>query len=177
MQPLDEMTTITVAENSTQSEVYFEPNDDEDKINDTVGVIVIDRMGNLATASSSGGLGMKLRGRAGPAAILGAGTAVMPADKDDPEKTMVAVVASGTGEYISSTMAATFAAERLYYSQKKIVGGKLVECDDSEVLEAFIQKEFMGKSHRLTYSRPPDVRMQLGVYSTELYNDEIYALD
>jgi taspase (threonine aspartase 1) len=146
IQAFDATTSTTSTNNTTQSVSVAKLNDDEDMINDTVGVIIIDRMGSLAAASSSGGLGMKLRGRVGPAAIPGAGTAVIPADKDDPDKTMVSVVASGTGEYITSTMAATLAAERLYYSQKKIPGGKLVECDDSEVLEAFIKKEFMGKS-------------------------------
>lgn len=87
---------------------------------------------------------MKMRGRAGPAGIPGSGTALIPADKDDPEGTVVAVVASGTGEYITTTMAATFAAERLYQGMKKIDGGKLLPCEDSEVLEAFIKKEFDG---------------------------------
>jgi hypothetical protein len=118
---------------------------DADEINDTVGVIVIDRAGNLACGSSSGGLGMKMRGRAGPAGIPNAGTAVVHADKDDPEETMVSVVASGTGEYITSTCAAKMAAERLYHGQKKVTGGRLVDCDDSDVLASFIQKEFLGK--------------------------------
>jgi taspase, threonine aspartase, 1 len=128
-----------------KSSVHTDEGYESDNINDTVGVIVIDRAGNMACGSSSGGLGMKMRGRSGPAGIPHAGTAVVHADKDDPEGTMTAVVASGTGEYITSTCAAKMAAERLYYGQKKVAGGKLVGCDDLEVLAAFIEKEFLGK--------------------------------
>jgi taspase (threonine aspartase 1) len=127
---------------------------DWDEINDTVGVIIIDRAGNLACGSSSGGLGMKMRGRAGPAGLPGAGSAVIPADPDDPEGTTVAVVASGTGEYINSTMAATMAAERVYYGVKKVAGGTLEECGDGEALEAFIAKEFLGKSLKTQFTLP-----------------------
>lgn len=39
----------------------------------TVGAIVLDRYGNLASGGSTGGLSGKLRGRIGDTAILGAG--------------------------------------------------------------------------------------------------------
>jgi taspase (threonine aspartase 1) len=118
---------------------------ESDGVNDTVGVIAIDKNGNIAAGSSSGGIALKMRGRVGPAAIPGVGTAVIPADPDDPEGTTVAVVVSGSGEWITSTCCAQMAAERLYHGMKKVAGGKLVPCDDEEVLHAFIEKEFAGK--------------------------------
>ncbi|KAL9594633.1 MAG: hypothetical protein Q9179_005306 [Wetmoreana sp. 5 TL-2023] len=77
-----------------------------DDITDTVGAIAVDSLGNLAAGSSSGGIGMKHRGRIGPAALVGIGTAVIPVDADDTEKTSVATVTSGTGEHMATTMAA-----------------------------------------------------------------------
>lgn len=48
--------------------------DREDLVTDTVGCICVDRWGNVAAGSSSGGIGMKHRGRIGPAALIGVGT-------------------------------------------------------------------------------------------------------
>lgn len=56
----------------------------EDMITDTVGAIAIDFSGNMAAGSSSGGIGMKHRGRIGPAALVGVGTAIIPAADEPP---------------------------------------------------------------------------------------------
>src|SRR5688572_27953907 len=72
---------------------------DEDHITDTVGAIAIDNKGQIAAASSSGGIGMKHRGRLGPAALVGIGTAVVPCVPGDEDGTTVAAVTSGTGEH------------------------------------------------------------------------------
>src|SRR5204862_7251298 len=86
----------------------------EDHITDTVGAVAIDCLGCIAAGSSSGGIGMKHRGRVGPAALVGIGTAVVPARHDDPHKVAVACVTSGTGEHMATTQAAARCAERIY---------------------------------------------------------------
>lgn len=116
----------------------------EDNITDTVGAIAIDNQGNIACGASSGGIGMKYRGRVGPAALVGVGTAVVPVDPDDPERTCVATVTSGTGEHMATTMAATVCAERLYQSVRKAKGGIYESVTEDEALKSMIENEFMG---------------------------------
>lgn len=118
---------------------------EEDHITDTVGAIAVDGWGNIACAASSGGIGMKYRGRVGPAALVGVGTAVVPKEPDDPDETCVATVTSGTGEHMATTMAATVCAERLYQSVKKQKGGEYAEVTEDEALRSMIENEFMGK--------------------------------
>ncbi|KAH8425395.1 threonine aspartase 1 [Aspergillus melleus] len=114
-----------------------------DRINDTVGAIAIDRHGNIAAGSSSGGIAMKHRGRIGPAALLGIGTSVIPVDPSDPDKTTVAVVTSGTGEHIATTMAASTCASRVYYSQRKCDDGDFEEVTEEEAVRGMIVSDFM----------------------------------
>jgi taspase (threonine aspartase 1) len=116
----------------------------EDVITDTVGAIAIDMYGNIAAGSSSGGIGMKHRGRVGPAALVGIGTAVVPADERDPEGISVAAVTSGTGEHMATTMASQKCAERLYHNTRRAPGGADVEATEEEVMESFVVTDFMG---------------------------------
>ena len=117
----------------------------EDNITDTVGAIAIDCFGNIAAASSSGGIGMKHKGRTGPAALVGIGTAVMPVEPDDKHKTCVAAVTSGTGEHMATTMAASTCASRLYFNHRKGKDGKSVHANEEEAIQSFVQKDFMGR--------------------------------
>ncbi|KAF3043403.1 hypothetical protein E8E12_005048 [Didymella heteroderae] len=121
------------------------PSEDKpDHVTDTVGAIAIDSWGRIACGASSGGIGMKYRGRVGPAALVGVGAAVVPLDPDDSEQASVATVTSGTGEHMATTMAATTCAERLYQSVKKQKGGEYTEVTEDEALRAMIENEFMG---------------------------------
>ncbi|KAF1931039.1 N-terminal nucleophile aminohydrolase [Didymella exigua CBS 183.55] len=121
------------------------PSEDKpDHITDTVGAIAIDSWGRIACGASSGGIGMKYRGRVGPAALVGVGAAVVPLDPDDSEQASVATVTSGTGEHMATTMAATTCAERLYQSVKKEKGGEYAEVTEDEALRSMIENEFMG---------------------------------
>lgn len=128
----------------------FDDNDpihppDVDDITDTVGAIAVDLQGRIAAGSSSGGIGMKHRGRLGPAALVGVGSAVIPSDPGDPLGTTVAAVTSGTGEHIATTLASSRCAERLYKGTRRGPGGKDVpEEDEHAILEAFIIDDFMG---------------------------------
>ncbi|CAL5870954.1 uncharacterized protein PFLUO_LOCUS5196 [Penicillium psychrofluorescens] len=119
-------------------------NNDEDMITDTVGAIAIDQYGNIAAGSSSGGIGMKHQGRIGPAALIGIGTHVIPVDPRDQEHTSVAVVTSGTGEHIATTLAASTCASRVYYSQKMGQTGGLESVTEEEAISAMINAEFTG---------------------------------
>ena len=126
----------------------------DDRITDTVGAIAVDSWGNIACGASSGGIGMKHRGRVGPAALVGVGAAVIPTDPDDFEETCVATVTSGTGEHMATTMAATVCAERLYQSVKKSRGGEYVEVTEDEALRAMIENEFMGEQFLANFRKP-----------------------
>ncbi|KAI4142238.1 MAG: hypothetical protein LQ341_003270 [Variospora aurantia] len=115
-----------------------------DDITDTVGAIAVDCRGNIAAGSSSGGIGMKHRGRIGPAALVGVGTAVVPVDTDDAEKTSVATVTSGTGEHMATTMAANVCANRLYSGTRKGKHGGSESTDDDSAVKSFVERDFMG---------------------------------
>lgn len=83
-------------------------------ITDTVGAIAIDCFGNIAAGSSSGGAALKQPGRIGPVALVGIGTAVIPINPKDPQKACSVTVASGTGDHMSTTMAANSCARRVH---------------------------------------------------------------
>ncbi|OJJ62019.1 hypothetical protein ASPSYDRAFT_54961 [Aspergillus sydowii CBS 593.65] len=116
----------------------------EDRVSDTVGAIAVDSYGHIAAGSSSGGIGMKHRGRIGPAALNGIGTSVIPVDPNDPEKTCVASVTSGTGEHIATTLAAHTCASRVYYAHRKRPDGTFEEVTEEEAMGAMIAMDYMG---------------------------------
>ena len=118
----------------------------EDNITDTVGVIAIDCFGNIAAGSSSGGIGMKHSGRVGPAALVGIGTAVVPVEPEDSDKTSVAAVTSGTGEHMATTMAAQSCACRIYSSERRSKHGGTESTDDDSAIKSFVERDFMGKA-------------------------------
>ncbi|KAK6511154.1 hypothetical protein TWF481_000076 [Arthrobotrys musiformis] len=99
-----------------------------DLVTDTVGAISIDRYGNMAAGSSSGGIGMKQPGRVGPAALIGVGTFV----KDRGER-QVGTVVSGTGEHMLHTLISSQAVNRIYDAT-----------DELEAMKRVINDDFMG---------------------------------
>lgn len=117
-----------------------------DDITDTVGAIAIDCHGHIAAGSSSGGIGMKHKGRVGPAALVGIGTSVIPIEPEDKDRTSVATVTSGTGEHMATTMAAGTCASRLYSSSRRSKKGGSESTDDDNSMRAFVERDFMGMS-------------------------------
>ena len=116
----------------------------EDDITDTVGAIAIDYLGNIAAGASSGGIGMKHKGRVGPAALVGIGSAVVPVERDDKEKMCVATVTSGTGEHMATSMAAGTCASRLYTSTRQGKRGGSESTDDDTAIRDFVTQDFMS---------------------------------
>ncbi|KAK9329793.1 nucleophile aminohydrolase [Lipomyces starkeyi] len=111
--------------------------ENEDMITDTVGVICLDMKGELAVASSSGGVTMKQPGRVGPAAMIGSGVWTVTA-KDS----KVAVCTSGTGEDIISTNLACRCAE-----------SQMTTSDELESLSMLMKDDFVQS--QAVQLRPP----------------------
>ncbi|KIW20945.1 hypothetical protein PV08_01524 [Exophiala spinifera] len=141
----------------------------EDDITDTVGAIAVDCFGRIAAGSSSGGIGMKRKGRCGPAALVGVGTAVIPVDPDDLSETSVATLTSGTGEHMAITSAAAIAAERIYTSTRKRET-RLERCNEDEALHAVITRDFL--QHPGVASSP--CQGAIGILAVKKTRDGIY---
>ncbi|KAI8902918.1 nucleophile aminohydrolase [Globomyces pollinis-pini] len=88
--------------------------EDNDEFEDTVGCIVMDQFGEIATGVSSGGISLKRRGRVGEAAIPGAGIWVTTTSSSK-----AACSLSGTGEQIMKTMMAMNITTSLIHSTNK----------------------------------------------------------
>lgn len=77
--------------------------DNSDMLLDTVGVVCIDRQGNVSSAASSGGIALKHPGRVGQAAIYGSGCWAQNGHNAKPS---VACCTTGCGEYLVRTLLA-----------------------------------------------------------------------
>jgi beta-aspartyl-peptidase (threonine type) len=92
----------------------------------TVGAVALDRAGNLAAATSTGGLTNKRYGRIGDVPVIGAGTYANNA--------ACAISATGDGEYFIRSVVAYDIAARMMYADAKleqaateVIGTKLVD--------------------------------------------------
>ncbi|CAH0524575.1 isoaspartyl peptidase/L-asparaginase family protein [Vibrio hippocampi] len=84
----------------------------DDKKYGTVGAVALDKQGNLAAATSTGGITNKQYGRVGDTAIIGAGTFA--------ENGNVAVSTTGMGEYFIRKTVASDVAARMRYLKEDI---------------------------------------------------------
>jgi len=82
--------------------------DDRDKTG-TIGAVALDKKGNLAAATSTGGMTNKRRGRIGDTPIVGAGTYA--------DNSTCAVSATGVGEYIMRAVVAHDIAALMEYKK------------------------------------------------------------
>ena len=92
----------------------------------TVGAVALDQDGNLAAATSTGGMTNKRWGRVGDSPIIGAGTYA--------DNRSCAVSATGHGEYFIRTTVARDICARLQYTgvslaeaTRQVIGGQLTE--------------------------------------------------
>ncbi len=85
---------------------------DNDEKHGTVGAVALDRYGNLAAGTSTGGLTNKRFGRVGDTPVIGAGTYA--------DNQSVAVSATGTGEMFIRTAAAFNTAAQVRLQNKPI---------------------------------------------------------
>ncbi|PFH57116.1 hypothetical protein XA68_15491 [Ophiocordyceps unilateralis] len=142
--PADTATPDGALRGPSPKRVPYWTADKDDVVTDTIGAIAIDGRGQIAAGSSSGGIGMKHRGRLGPAAIVGVGTAVVPCADEDEEGVTVAAVTSGTGEHMATTMASQKCAERIYQGTRRGPRGfDMADDDEDAIMESFIANDFM----------------------------------
>jgi beta-aspartyl-peptidase (threonine type) len=78
----------------------------------TVGAVALDKQGNLAAATSTGGMTNKRFGRVGDVPIIGAGTYA--------DNRTAAISATGHGEYFMRTVAAHSITSRMAYRQESL---------------------------------------------------------
>ncbi|MCS7189540.1 MAG: isoaspartyl peptidase/L-asparaginase [Bacteroidia bacterium] len=78
----------------------------------TVGAVALDKYGNLAAATSTGGISGKKRGRVGDTPLIGAGTYA--------ENGVAAISCTGQGEYFIRSVLAYDIAARVRYKQLPI---------------------------------------------------------
>lgn len=84
----------------------------DDKKYGTVGAVALDQAGNLAAATSTGGVTNKKYGRVGDSPIIGAGTIA--------ENGNVAVSTTGMGEFFLRKMVASDVAARMRYLKEDV---------------------------------------------------------
>ena len=97
---------------------------DESHPLDTVGAIVMDRGGHLASAASSGGILLKHPGRVGHASMFGCGCWVEEnikfVEDSSYENHSIAICTTGCGEYILKTLLAKECANYICKHRDKI---------------------------------------------------------
>ena len=136
----------------------------------TVGAVALDRNGNLAAATSTGGMTNKRWGRVGDVPVIGAGTY---ADNES-----CAVSATGHGEYFIRATAARDICARVQYS-----GVSLQEAADQVVMQKLVEMGGSGGiisldpegNVSLTFNTPGMYRASVnrdGDIYVGIYNDE-----
>lgn len=110
-QLLDARQKLQAAEKSQQI-AYVDPQDLDYKFG-TVGAVALDKQGNLAAGTSTGGMTAKRFGRIGDSPIIGAGTYA--------ENGVCAVSATGHGEFFIRYQVAGDICAKVKYQQKSII--------------------------------------------------------
>ncbi|BFZ06803.1 hypothetical protein BsWGS_09842 [Bradybaena similaris] len=108
----------------------------DDSVQDTVGAVCVDHLGNVAAATSSGGIWLKHSGRLGPAAIYGAGCWAQ--NQISESKPGVAAVTSGCGEDLIQTVLAKTCSDAIRSSSD--LSQSLAKCFSVD----FLGSEFLA---------------------------------
>lgn len=110
----------------------------QDGVQDTVGAVCVDKEGNVAAASSSGGIWLKHAGRLGPAALYGSGCWAQ--NQASSSKAGVAGVTSGCGEHLMQTCLARTCCDAMRCSED------MTEAVAHAFKEQFMDSEFLASN-------------------------------
>jgi beta-aspartyl-peptidase (threonine type) len=108
LQSMKQKGVFALSESSTEQVSHYP----DDKKFGTVGAVALDKMGNLAAATSTGGVTNKKYGRVGDSPIIGAGTYA--------ENHNVAISTTGMGELFIRKMVASDVAARMKYLKEDL---------------------------------------------------------
>ena len=100
----------------------------QDKIG-TVGAVAIDKYGNIAAATSTGGMTNKMPGRVGDSPIIGSGTWA--------QNNVCGVSSTGHGEFFIKYQVAKEVCTRIEYLNKSILEASQEIIDELEKIEAY----------------------------------------
>ena len=100
----------------------------QDKIG-TVGAVAIDKYGNIAAATSTGGMTNKMPGRVGDSPIIGSGTWA--------QNNVCGVSSTGHGEFFIKYQVAKEVCTRIEYLNKSIIEASQEIVDELEQIEAY----------------------------------------
>jgi len=129
----------------------------------TVGCVVLDQHGNLAAATSTGGLTNKKYGRVGDSPIVGAGTYA--------DNKTCAVSCTGIGEFfIRGTIARDVAAAMEY---KKVSVGKAAKLVMSKLEDMGGRGGLIAVDHKGNYSMPFNTK---GMYRAVATGDGVFEV-
>lgn len=137
----------------------------DDNVNDTVGVVVMDKMGNVASTVSSGGIALKQPGRVGQASCFGCGCWAQ--NETQPNGISVGISTTGCGEHLVRTSFAKECAVMLAKSEVPMVALKDMMTDNfvsSEYLASVSEK--LGGAICLHFDRKNQIGEFLWTHTT-----------
>ena len=127
----DAIKSEKVALDHSDTTSYVFPDEFNDKKFGTVGAVALDKNGNLAAATSTGGMTNKKYGRVGDAPIIGAGTYA--------NNKTCAISCTGHGEYFIRNVVAYDVSSQMEYGNKT-----LKEASDETVMKKLLAQKGEG---------------------------------
>jgi len=109
----------------------------DDAVTDTVGVVVMDNTGNVASTVSSGGIALKQPGRVGQASCFGCGCWAQKSQPSTGKPYTVGISTTGCGEHLVRTFLARECALELHKSPNP------VDALQTVMKERFAESEFL----------------------------------